>query len=134
MCFYHNILIKMGRTIEFRCWLQYKKQMLSDRLFDVDTWQDVIVLKENSANFSYFGDIKSCELMQFSSQIDKNNKKIFEGDILQDFRKTFKYKCIFRENGCFEFQNLTTLNFALLYELHDAEVIGNYFENPELLQ
>lgn len=76
-------------------------------------------------------------LMQSTGLKDKNGKEIFEGDIL----KSNKYiTSVFYERGayCVRFRRTTnttvTMNVISFIEKYKTEVIGNIYENPELLE
>lgn len=77
------------------------------------------------------------ELMQSTGLKDKNGKEIFEGDIL----KNNKYiTSVFYERGayCVKFCRTTnttvTMNVISFIEKYKTKVIGNIYENPELLE
>lgn len=76
-------------------------------------------------------------LMQSTGLKDKNGKEIFEGDIL----KSNKYiTSVFYERGayCVKFCRTTnttvTMNVISFIEKYKTKVIGNIYENPELLE
>lgn len=93
---------------------------------------------------------------QYTGLIDKNGKKIFEGDILQGYQYPylseghFNYyaEVIYFENcpafGLYTFKNpnLDIVNgissgntdFMESWESEDWEIIGNIHDNPELLE
>jgi len=119
-----------SREIKFRAWLNHKQQILPDRLFDIDTYQNVIILKENDASYSYSGCYKSCELMQFTGLKDKNVKDIYEGDHNGKL-------IVFFENGCFKLKNKNNNVLGLLSNytsIEEFEIIGNIFEDIGLLK
>ena len=76
---------------------------------------------------------------QYTGLKDKNGKKIFEGDIVKD--DYCIYKVVYDGNGYYVKVNRLLkecgTDKGLLYDLSDykdLEVIGNIWDNPELLK
>lgn len=67
---------------------------------------------------------------QCTGLFDKNGKEIFEGDILEQEYSKHIYQVTF-ENGSFMLYGY--INMFLYGENEAVSVIGNIFENPELL-
>jgi uncharacterized phage protein (TIGR01671 family) len=121
----------MNRPIKFRVWdkRETKGMHTQNMLYDAqlhDFWED-------------FVDYPGYELMQYTGLTDKNGKEIYEGDIIIDTQKQ-KYEIIFDENHarydlkvCGENKLSQTSYFTQIYEKKHIEVIGNIFENQELL-
>ncbi len=74
------------------------------------------------------------ELMQFTGLKDKNGKEIYEGDIFSLGDLNILYVCDF-DNGYFGgMQHGNKSRVGLAYWESNIEVIGNIYENPELLK
>ena len=126
------------RPIKFRAWDESQNYMAYQGTPDIESIQSFM---------HHFGDKT---LMQFTVLHDKNGKEIYEGDILQLKRldgSILLYK-IFSVKGGFAF-NTHQDDFhkpqskIYFYEstsdmqnssfISTLEIIGNLFENPELL-
>lgn len=86
-------------------------------------------------------DFSEITLLQFTGLQDKSGKDIYEGDIVElGFSTTdvewegLKAQVIYWTNG-FYFEELRTKQLAqdIYYQVKFCKVIGNAFENPELL-
>lgn len=97
------------------------------REFKFRAWQ-----RENDPEIPIVPDREDCILMQYTGIKDKNGKEIYEGDILK--YETGYMDSVTYEDGCF----MTTGNSSCDY-LHCSVgryhpvVVGNIYENPELL-
>jgi uncharacterized phage protein (TIGR01671 family) len=113
----------MKRVIKFRAWCPYLNEMAEPGSFEMD------VALANSEQY---------ELMQFTGLLDKNGTEIYEGDICQvDYYDLgiINGQVVFRiifSGYYLEGNNFQASMFT--WEPKFIEVIGNVFENPELLQ
>lgn len=128
----------MNRDIKFRAWVKDRKAIFEVVLINYVT-KKVTYLFERVGHLlnirhEKFNDI---ELMQYTGLKDKNNKEIYEGDILFESFGERYYKVIF-ENGSFraEFKgDFEEHSFDLIdVAAQGCEIVGNIYENPELLK
>ena len=117
------------REIKFRAWDKDKEEMFSS---------DFITLAEF---FEFYGKL---ELMQFTGLKDKNGKEIYEGDVV-DVQNEEQFKIEWFEDTAswigvgvqtgkgrwFENREMFEREFQI--SSIKSEVIGNIYENPELL-
>jgi len=80
-------------------------------------------------------DDTNCVTMQCTGLKDKNGKLIYEGDICEyEFEEIGKQKAIIEFNKKYAAFLMKPLNDFQYININDCEVIGNKFENPELLK
>lgn len=143
----------MNRPIEFRAWDKNARIMHSVGVLYFD---QIGELNRVSHCGSILGsNIQSFELMQYTGLKDKNGKKIFEGDIVIGSKDDFMSNVIgvVKYSGlAFVFEGRTketqyalcggkgdnywryTVTTSSLSNLNEIEVIGNIYENSELLK
>lgn len=122
----------MNRIIKFRAWDKKGKKMF--KVMSID-WEDIGQMVKDFENKPYFFD--NVVLLQFTGLKDKNGIEIYEGDIVRykTVSKKWSYGDIRFDNGGFIFIYKNGGYEDLRSELGKSfEVIGNVFENKDLLK
>jgi uncharacterized phage protein (TIGR01671 family) len=126
----------MKREIKFRAWDKEKKEIVYDN-FSLCSPKCAEFIVWNERNY------KNVELMQYTGLKDKNGKEIYEGDIIT--QKKGNLIAAYNSGGaCFCFTKDIKDIDAETYimgsnreqrksELANMEVIGNIYENENLL-
>ncbi|HEO0932374.1 TPA: hypothetical protein U9N24_000869 [Streptococcus agalactiae] len=120
---------------KFRAWSKKFKRMYEVTLIDYENGD--VGLKDDHGGVA-IGDIKQLILMQSTAMFDKNGVEIWEGDIVLTTRlidytyKNFKGVVKMLE-GCWLIDTGTDAVY-LWSEIEENEVIGNIYQNSELLE
>lgn len=136
----------MDREIKFRVWDEEEKTMWRHENIGYINFYDKVIWLRHGGFLDM--DYNPCTLMQYTGLKDKNGKEIYEGDILLLEKGT--KRTVFNVPGGFAIESLDDdLNkygkeiFVPIEGLSDEQnasfikstkVIGNVYENPELLE
>lgn len=138
------------REIKFRAWIPDIKRMREIQSFELHEPDDVFKrtplvtvwdhesvraakIKGRAATYERSDII----LMQYTGLKDKNGKEIYDGDIVKATSTGNQIGIIEMENGCWNAnyeKGTGNIIWPLALRLHLDEVIGNIYENPELLE
>ncbi|MGO5072370.1 YopX family protein [Clostridium sporogenes] len=121
------------REIKFRAWDKIDEKIREITLIDFE-YKKVKLLNDYTGE-SYLRDFEEVILLEYTGLKDKNNKEIYEGDIVKIVSKVtglFTKGKVVQGYGCFLVQY--DWNTHLLCEFHNIEVIGNIYANPELVE
>lgn len=137
----------MAREIKFRAWDKKAKQWLLGyelpNLGGFSLFGEVMMMGEWAALLSsrFPNDQKEIAVMQFTGLLDKNGREIYEGDVVQfqrEIKSEGKKKTeVLKLTEQIEWDDVEA-SFGgggfTMYQMNEPEIIGNVFENPNLLE
>ena len=131
------------REIKFRAWLKEEKKMVNVETMDF-TEKSIQYLEKSEIVNAYllrrvgFDDI---ELMQYIGLKDKNDKEIYEGDIVlvKPGGTSTWYKTVVKfKEGAFIASLIDGEDYIYIFnrgfDSNDFEIIGNVYKNKNLLE
>ena len=125
------------REIKFRAWIKELNEIREVEY--INFWKKMISFPNKFCKEYYLNaDFDEIELMQYTGLKDKNNKEIYEGDIVK-LRANHGIGVIkyYDEWGAFVVEYIKPRPLAVLgmnYYKEDIEILGNIYENSELLK
>lgn len=130
------------REIKFRAWNKYKKVMVYKDEDNSSNYLDGICMSDVDFINSSLMENDTYDWMQFTGLHDKNGKEIYEGDIVRKDGWIYeirwsKYGAGFdlaTKNDSWPKQEDGYAYHSGLYDTEIIEVIGNIYENPELIK
>ena len=128
------------REIKFRAWDKGLKRMiyLSEPTVENDDFSGIVFKLRDYFVSAFSSDrIEDLELMQYTGLRDKNGREVYEGDIVR-FKDWWDEEMVGEVRYSEKDMAFTIVNdfwdgFPIMYA-DDLEVIGNIYENPELLE
>ncbi len=125
------------RDIKFRVWFDDEMLSLSEAMH-----KEFAVVQHNySGGFDIEKGFEGVELMQYTGLKDKNGVEIYEGDILMLHSDKPEYNAVVSWNyecasfGCYQASDKKKVVYCdHLCGAKLVEVIGNIYQNPELIK
>ena len=118
---------------KFRAWDNWRKRMsVVDRIYT-----DTKGVRLYDDFGEYWRDFRDAKLMQSTGLKDKNDKEVFGGDIVRMAKDVYSeptyYEVVRHRGGAYRLESKQ--HGCELWLRHtDCEVVGNVYENPELLE
>lgn len=136
-----------NREIKFRAWDTVNRKMYVSELESIAFAKNGKPANVSISGFSkslmVIGEVPQIILLQFTGLMDKNGKEIYEGDVVR-YEDDTKIAVVEIHPIYGLVLRMDNKNPTPTYELHDVihnaaffagfEVIGNIYENPELIQ
>ena len=125
----------MSRELKFRAWDTKVKQPM----WDHEGCLSLLLLQGRVLNGTAAEEgrehLERFKIMQYTGLKDNNGKEIYEGDILRAIKNCLTkegetVKVVNFERGCFMSGDV---DLIISVEGFHPEIIGNIYENPELL-
>ena len=119
---------------KFRAWL--KKEQKMDNYIDHISWlEDELYCIGDG--ITYMVSAEDLELMQSTAMVDRDGRIIFEGDIVKMSKDVYSeptyYEVVRHYGGAYRIESKQ--HGCELWLRHtDCKVVGNIYENPELLE
>jgi|SRR3990167_7580597 len=119
------------REIKFRAWDRLRNKMfqVNSAAFYPEMDSGTLFNHDNDTIFIGNGTRDAVEIMQYVGLKDKNGREIYQDDLMRDLDNEI---CVvsWDKSGCWKFG----LVWANNINSNEYEVIGNIYENPELLK
>ena len=123
---------------KFRAWDSAKKEIFKDTFAITESGQVVVVEQENVVCPTDYVFVDHLVIMQSTGLKDKNGKEVFVGDIIKCTRGCLHEVYLEKEYGGTFIGGMPAIYLKGLlsgYAWTEAEeIIGNIYENPELLE
>lgn len=119
------------REIKFRAWDKENKKMMKVSSLSLENKE--IAVRENGTY--HFFRMQNLELMQYTGIKDKNDKEIYEGDIVVLNNIENDNMCIVRyEHSSYRLEGWSLREDLSNVEDRFLEVVGNIYESKNLLE
>ena len=122
------------REIKFRAWLKEERKMVNVETLFIGI--NRLCFGNSKTEDLFFRDFEEVELMQYTGLKDKNDKEIYEGDILFFRDENMKYIVVWQDTA-FIIKPIEIRKYLeKMCWLDDTEIcceiVGNIYENKKL--
>ncbi|MDQ0268911.1 YopX family protein [Cytobacillus purgationiresistens] len=125
------------REIKFRLWCKDLEEIIEVNEVGFENnklWY--IECIDHDKELLYFPEKNDHVLMEYTGLKDKNGKKIYEGDIVKHLGRIgeITWECEYKALGFYLKSGEDLLDVVNPYSSWALVIIGNIYENPELLE
>jgi len=125
-----------GKRLDTGEWV-YGYYFIEERYIeDGIIWRDIPQIQQRYGDHFQYFDVDPATVGQYTGLHDKNGREIYEGDIVLCTMPFESFNAVVEfADGCFEIRSKKWRDYLKVYVAnHAVEIIGNRWDNPELLK